>query len=249
MRKDRIVPAASSGQPPFWMLRSDATPRRMVVASGQLRSRVGYDTLVSRRVEAVTIADAIRFEIVAPFVPPSPRMALIAGGICAGLIAGSQIAPPAAAAVAVVCATFGAVSTLIGGPSTMRQRLARIKMRDGTSHTVSYRYEDEEAVRRLFSHAAWDDANITKAANQLLPEEEHRADALRIGIVLSASAIAIIVMLFTTGDHDGVDAITIPYEIIRWTCWGVVAAVTVTAWCRMVMLHHGRRKGSSSVKP
>ena len=237
---DKVPDRPSSDAPALWLIRNDATARRLRRRHGSLRTIVGYDTLLSRRVESIEIPDISQVEVVAPYAPPRPQLALIIFGLSLGMILGSQFNAPSALILAATAVTFGLVVGVVGRTMTPGHRLARLTTPTRT-HIVSYRQEDEQRVKALFSTAQWVDANATDDQAGLSPEEERQAEKIRIGTALMASAAGLAMMVYAIDtDSDVSDAVAMPVNIFYLAVLGLTLISAAISWYKMTRL--GMRK-------
>ena len=227
--------------PPLWLIRNDASARRLVRSKGSLRTVIGYDTLLSGKVESVELVDMVEAEVVAPYAPPRPQLALIIMGMSLGMILGSQFTPPTALILAMVAVTFGMVAGVVGLTTSPGQRLMRITTRSGATYMVSYRTEDEDRVRRLLGNAVWVDGNITDDQAALRPDEERQAERMRVATALIASAFAMAMLVYALDtDSDVSDAVATGVNIFYLAVLALTLIVAVVAWYKMTRL--GMRK-------
>lgn len=199
-----------------------------------LRTRVGYDTLVVRHVDSIDLADVDTIEVVAPYAPPSPRLSLVVFGIAFGLLGGSFLDFNGACTFGIMTTTFALVGSLIGGSSTARQRLARMRMKTGKAHTIAYRYEEEQRVKARIGIEKWnEDANMLPDS-PLERDEQRHIDSLRVGIVLATSAVALLV-LWSNGPHfdESSPVVSVPVNILEGTAWVLAIGVGLMAWYRV----------------
>jgi hypothetical protein len=226
--------------PAIWLIRNDATARRLRRRDGSLRTIVGYETLLSRRLESIEIAEVTEVEVVAPYAPPRPQLALIIFGLSLGMILGSQFNAASALIIAVTTVTFGIVASIVGRTMTPGHRLARLRT-GGRTQMVSYRLEDEPRIQALFSTANWIDTNTTDDQARLSPEEEKQADKIRIGTTLIASAVALAMLVYAIDtDSDVSDAVAIPVNIFYLAVLGLTLIFAAISWYKMTRL--GMRK-------
>lgn len=234
MEDQKVPRTATDGGPAIWFIRNDATPRRMRRVGDTLRTTVSYDTLFSHRVDVIDLEAMDRLDVIAPYAPPSPRLALIVCGLTFGLVAGSFLDFESACIFAFMTLTFSIVGAIIGKGNNARQRLARMTMMDGTSHTIAYREEETQRVMALVGRDRWNDGDAVMPEIPLRKEETKHIESLRIGLVLATSAVALL-MLTWNGIHleRSDDAADVPVVILEATAWATTIGVSVMAWIRM----------------
>lgn len=235
MHDARKVPERPrSTGPALWLIRNDASARRLRLTEGTLRTTIGFDTIISRHVDEIRLSDAIRFEVLAPYSRSTPRLSMIIFGLSLGMILGSQFQPGDALVLAIMTVTFSLVATVVGRQTTASQRIARIEMLDGRAYTVAYQIEDESDIRRLFGDGRWVDANMTQASTPLRPEEERLAEKMRYGTLLMAGSLSIIVLMMVITDGSGLsDSVTIPVNIVYLAVLGFSLMFSAIAWYKM----------------
>lgn len=225
------------------LIRSDATPRAMRIVDGQLRTRVGYGTMFDPRLETIRITDVVAVEVLAPYAPPTRRMAAIWAGAALGSVAASMAGPQAALVMAVVLATFAAVAAVIGGGANAAYNLARLDLAGGGSRIISYAVEDVEDIRRIFPEGSWREENRASPDVPLLHDEIVHADALRIGLVLGAAGLSLAILLWTMDDPTATaQDIRIPSDVLRYAAISLVAFVAARAWFMMIQNQRRRRR-------
>lgn len=235
MQDAKKVPARPKDTgPPMWLVRNDASARRMRLVEGTLRTTVGLDTVINRHVEEIRIADVLRVEVLAPYSAQSPRLALIIFGLSLGMILGSQFHPAAAIVLALMTVTFSVVATVVGRATSASQKLARIELRDGTTYMIAYPVEDEGDVRRLFGEERWHDSNVIKASVALRPDEERLSERMRYGSLLMAGSACVIVLMMSISDGTGLsEAVTIPVNILYLSVLAISLMFSAVAWYKM----------------
>lgn len=223
--------------PPLWLIRNDASARRISRSGGSLRTAIGYDTLLTGKVENIEIDEMLEIEVVAPYAPPKPQLALVIVGMSVGMMLGSQFQPPTALILASVIVTFGIVAGIVGLTTMPSQRLMRMKSKDGATYMVTYRTEDEDRVRGLFSHAKWEDGNITDDQASLRPHEERQAERMRIATALIASAVAMAMLVYALDTSEGVsDAVATGVNIFYLAVLVLTLMVAGISWYKMTRL-------------
>jgi len=232
------VPEAAA-RPAIWLVSGDVR-RRLVPSGGQMRTHVGLASLIDQYVETIPIDEIERVEVMAPYSPPSSRLGMLLIGCAVGVVAGSESGTMTGMVLAITVLAFALVTFVIARTVPSSQRIARISMTGGKAYCIAYRHEDQEEVRRLFQSAEWCDRTDDLMVTALTPEETHRAQGMRIGIVLSVSALALLV-LHVYDDNDGQmsDLIGVPSDIIIATAWCVTIIVNLVAWGKMAAYRLG----------
>jgi len=216
------------------MVRNDATARRLRLLDGCLRTTVGLDTLLTQRVDSVSLAGVKRVDVLAPYSPSTPKLALIIFGLSLGMMIGSQFQPGAAIVIAVMTVTFAVVAHLVGGMTPASQRLARLEMDGGDPYMISYRVEDEDEVVALFGSARWNSANATTMTEPLSSDERMHADRMRFGLLLAAGALALIALALAITTDSGVsDAVAIPVNILYLAVLGLTLIFSGLSWYKL----------------
>lgn len=235
MQEGKIVPErpASTG-PALWIVRNDSSARRLRLQDGELRTVIGFETIVSQRVERIALADVDRVDVLAPYASPTPKLPLIIFGMALGMMLGSQFQPGAAIVIAATAITFAAVAQIVGGMTPASRRIARLKMKGGGDYAVTYRHEDEEDVRRLFGQAQWNDSNVTAMDAPLLPTEVTHAERMRFGTLLAAGACGLIVLMLSITEDSGVsEAVAIPVNILYLAVLGFTLIFSGISWYKL----------------
>lgn len=214
----------------------------MRVVDGQLRTRVGYENLLDPRLETVLLDDVVAVEVLAPYAPPTRRMAAIWMGAALGAVAASAVGPQAALVMALVLATFAAVAAVVGSGLNATYKLARLDLSSGGQRIISYAVEDEEDFRRLFAEGVWREENHASPDVPLTPDEIVHTDALRIGLVLGAAGLSLAVLLWTfTSPTDTAQDIRIPGDVLQYAAISLALFVAAKAW--YMMIQNQRRRG------
>ena len=237
----KVPDRPKSDAPSMWLIRNDASARRLQRTGGSLRTVVGYETLLTGKVESIEIEDIAQAEVVAPYAPPKPQLALIIFGMSLGMILGSQFNAPSALILAATTITFGIVAGVVGRSTSPSHRLARLSTREGRTFMVSYRLEDEDRVRTMMPEATWGDGNITDDQAALSPEEEYQAETMRIATALIASAAALAMLVYAIDTESDVsDAVAMPVNIFYLGVLGLTLIFAGLSWYRMT--RHRMRK-------
>lgn len=202
---------------------------------------MGIDTLLTQRVESMSMADVSRVDVLAPYSPSTPKLALIIFGLSLGMIIGSQFQPGAAIVIALMTVTFAVVAHLVGGMTPAGQRLARLEMSGGDPYMISYRVEDEDEVVAMFGAQRWNSANATAMTTPLSRDEKIHTDRMRFGLLLAAGALALIALaLAITTDSDVSDAVAIPVNILYLAVLGLTLMFSGLSWYKLTRV--GARK-------
>lgn len=231
---EKVPERPQSTGPAIWLIRNDASARRLRLVRGELRTTIGFDTIVSRHVDRIVLDDVTRLDVLAPYTAPVPKLALIIVGLSIGMAIGSQFHPGSALILAFVTITFGLVAGLVGSMSSASQRIARLRMRNDTAYTIAYRIEDEDDVRRLLGEERWNDENNEENATPLHPDEERLAERMRYGALLAAGSLCIIaLMAVITYDPDLSDMVAIPVNILYLAVLALALMFSGIAWYKM----------------
>lgn len=235
MQEGRIVPErpAATG-PTLWIVRNDSSARRLRLQDGELRTVIGFETIVSQKVERIALADVERVDVLAPYASPTPKLPLIIFGIALGMMLGSQFQPGPALVIAATAITFAAVAQIVGGMTPASRRIARLKMTDGSDYAITYRHEDEDDIRRLFGRSQWNDSNMTAMTAPLLPSEVTHAERMRFGTLLAAGACALIVLMLSITEDSGVsEAVAIPVNILYLSVLALTLIFSGVSWYKL----------------
>lgn len=230
------APAQASTHPSLWLVSGDLR-RRLTVRGRQIRTRIGLAAMIDQFVETIALDEVARVEVLAPYSPPTSRLAAILAGCAIGVLIGGENETMTGVVMAITILAFAIVTVVVSRGVPAAHRIARASMRDGRAYCLTYRHEDEDEIRQLFRTSEWSDETVSLMLTALTPEEKHHADGMRFGLVLSASALALITLYATDHPTGGIpDAIGIPAEIIVKAAWCITIAVNVAAWGR-VLLH------------
>ena len=231
--------------PSIWLIDVVAGRRRLRRLGTEMRADIGMSTLFDARLPALRLDEVRSIEVVAPYAPPAPRLATVLTGAAVAFMLAAGNDFTTGVMLAVTTAAFAVVAAIVALSTPPRQRLARMTMAQGAVLTMAYWTQDEADVRRLFGAATWLDGDARIEETVVNDVERHRIEQMRVGLVLTASAIAIIVLYFQTGRPDSTpDSIGIPYDIIHRATWTIVIGVNAVAWWRMATAMTASRRAT-----
>ena len=185
-----------------WLIRNDRAPRKMRRHGNTMRTIVGYDTMLNAAVDAYRLDDAIKVEVLGPYERPASRVAWFGTGLVIATVMIGAYRPSQPYVIAVMIATFTAVLTIISKSLKPPMVMARINFVNADPRLIAYLADEENDIRSSMPLVCWADNNSTCHDVDLTREEKRQADALRIGAVLSASAISMITLLRTPVTFD-----------------------------------------------
>lgn len=232
--KQQEVPTRTE-VPSLWLIRKDVPPRRLRYCGDDLRTTIGYDTLFLRRVDSVPIATVARVQPLAPYSPPGGKLGAYLIGAALGVLIGGTVGASAMLPTAIVIMTVAIATYLIGGGQNAPKTIAKLVDKNGRTYIVAYKVEDIDQVKILFKDAEWDHGDGEDDLSPLRSDELNQLDRMRIGLVLAASAMGILVMTYVS--YQPVDdhyAIKIPTQIFVLAAWGIVLGIMGFAWFRMI---------------
>lgn len=226
----------STQTPALWLIRNDASARRLRLDGDTLRTVVGIDTVFTHRVDELRIPDIRRIEMVAPYAPPSPKISLILFGAAIGVVCGTGLAHVQGIIAAIATTAFALVALIMRGATTARQRLLRLEMTDGRTVVLSCDVEGMEEARGLLGEDRWVAGVDDDRSHSLKPDERYHVERMRIGLVLGGSGAALGMLYLAANPAPGLHyAIAIPTNIFYLATAGIVACVMGLAWWKMVV--------------
>lgn len=221
--------------PPLWLVSGDVR-RRLSLRAGHMRTHVGLAAIIDQFVETIPIKEIKSLEVLAPYSPPSSKLGMILIGCAIGALVTGESGAMTGIVLAITIFAFALVTLMISRSVPSAQRIAKITTTSGRAYCIAYRYEDEDEVRRIIPHAGWSDKTDDLTIISLTPEEKHRANGMRISIVLSTSAFALIILYVFGRTNDNLPStLGVPADIIVATAWCITVIVNLIAWGKMLI--------------
>lgn len=234
MQNPQEVPS-EHGAPVLWLVSGDMR-RRLRVRDMHLRTHVGIGAIIDQFVETISLEQVEQVEVLAPYAHPTSRLAMILIGCAIGTLIGSESDAVTGMVMAITILAFGLVALIVARSVPSAQRIARITIRNGRAYCIAYRHEDEPEIKQLFAASQWTDRTDKLMLEGLNPDEKHHADGLRIGIVLSTSALALIVLFVFGRRTDSLPSmIGVPADIVIGAAWAITIIVNAIAWGKMLV--------------
>ncbi len=232
--KQQEVPTRTEA-PDIWLIRKEVPPRRLRYCGDDLRTTIGYDTLFLRRIDSIRIAEINKVQPLAPYSPPGGKLGAYLIGAALGVLIGGTVGAAGMIPTAIVIMTMAIATYLIGSGQNAPKTIAKLVDKKGRTYIIAYKVEDVDQVKILFKNAEWDHGDEEDDISPLRIDELKQLDRMRIGLVLAASAMGILIMTYVS--YQPVDdhyAIKIPTQIFVLAAWGIVLGIMAFAWFRMI---------------
>lgn len=218
----------------MYLVTADGMRRRLRRKGGELRTALGLDDLSKPAVGRIVLADIRKADVVAPYAPSKPTLGILLIGVAIGMLVSSFLIPSTAVfGISLAAATAGGALFFVRLPGSSRYALVRVHDGD-RSWMIAVEREALSDFQQSIPKAQWRDDIAKLHDTDLLEEERRHVNAMRNGVVLITTSLAMIALLFLQLNLPFEPALSGP-PLVQVGAWvfllGEIAAFAVIIIC------------------